>query len=191
MLSTTCAACGNRRKFRNLSYDQKLNAYCQTHQMCNKYHPNSPQNCLKRGTFVELMDSDDAKDLYLKQQGATYKSVVKDFGGTPNTLNLARLVKGSISFRMRKEIHSEYLTYIAGKINAQDISSVMIHILEQALEKDRGFASHMIKKSEDKQEIITPVVPYVEPKQLPTEYMPKIEEVPAYSVVDDEEEFIL
>jgi hypothetical protein len=189
MLSSECAVCGHRRNFKNLCYDNQLNAYCGNPKACGKHHPNSLFNCQKRGTFLELMDYDEARQYNLERHGATYRAIAATSGNPPARVSMARLSTGSVSFRIKNERQSDYIAYIIAKSGARDISSAILHILDDAMERDAQFLAHFSGKKMAEAHIPTPVTQYKEVKELPTELQPPT--VPLREVDADEGEFIL
>lgn len=189
MLPSECSACGHRRKFRNLNYDQQLRAYCASPAQCTKHHPNSIRNVQTRGSFVELLDHEDAQQIMLDRNAFNYEQSAKDAGKPAKNVNLHRLVTGAISFRLKTDIQAEFITYMMGKTGSKQMNAVILEIIERAMESDNTFMMQHAGRVAYVAEIknpTTPAAPTPEPRE---ERKP----APIYTrMVDaDEGEFIL
>lgn len=190
MLPTECSVCGHRRKFRNLSYDQQLNAYCKIASQCHRDHPNSMMNCQKRGTFVHLMPYDEASSFHMDRAGDSYRSVAKANGNPVPKANFARLSRGSISFRTKTDAQADYIIYRMAKLGTAEISSAVADIINSAMNSDHEFLAHHSGKQVVVSQIPTPTAPFIaEPKKLPVEVHPP--SLKTRTLESDEGEFML
>jgi hypothetical protein len=139
MLKSECTICGARRKFKNLVYDQSLNAYCQSAMGCSNAHPNSPQNYRQRGTYIELLPYEEALLIQRQRTEYAYEETANQFGKRIRKVNMHKLITGSISFRVQSEAQADYISYMMAKTGTNKITDAVHYILNQAIEKDAGF----------------------------------------------------
>lgn len=191
MLLSECSACGHRRKFRNLNYDQQLRAYCASPAQCVKHHPNSIRNVQNRGSFIELLDYEDAQQIMLDRNAINYEQSAKDAGKTTKNVNLHRLVTGAISFRLKTDIQAEFITYMMGKTGSKQMNSVILDIIEMAMESDSTFMMQHAGRAAFVSEIKNPTTPAT--SQAPKREEEERKPAPIYTrMVDaDEGEFVL
>lgn len=190
MLPTECSVCGHRRKFRNLSYDQQLNAYCKVPSQCHRDHPNSLMNCQKRGTFVHLMSYEEASSFHMDRSGQSYRTVALANGKPVPKANFARLSRGAISFRTKTDAQSEYIVYCMARTGISEISTAVADIIERALLADQDFLAHHAGEKVAISQIPTPTAPFIaEPKKMPLEVHPP--SLKTRALESDEGEFML
>lgn len=187
MLASECSVCGHRRKFKNLTYDQQLKAYCALPSQCHAGHPNSLKTCHARGTFIHLMTYEEAQIFSLRRSGANYEQISKDHGHKVKDVNLTRLTSGGVSFRLRSDIHATYITHVMGTLGVSEVTKAMAYILDFAIKNDSAFLAQNSGRQVAYQNIANPVTPF-EPEKQAKVYAPQI---PTREVENDEGEFVL
>lgn len=142
MLKSECVVCGSRRKFKTLMFDQDLRAYCSSAMVCGKAHPNSAHNRKERGTFIELIPYEEALQIQKQRTEYVYEETAQMFGKRIRNVNMHKLVSGTISFRVPTEAQAEYISYVLAKIGSNKITDSLQHIVNLAMENDKGFIAH-------------------------------------------------
>jgi len=141
MLKSECCVCGARRKFKSLVYDQSMNAYCFSANICTKGHPNSTSNKQQRGAYIDMMSHEDAMQIQKQRTEYTYEETANTFGKRVRNVNMHKLVTGSISFRVQTETQADYISYTLAKIGSNKISEALHYILNVMIERDSTFLS--------------------------------------------------
>ena len=136
MLKSECSVCGARRKFKSLVYDQSLNPYCSSAMNCVSFHPNSQKNYRERGTWTELLSYEEALQLQKQRTEYTYEESAHTFGKRVRTVNMHKLLTGSVSFRIQSETQADYISYILGKTGSNRITEAILFIINKIDRQD-------------------------------------------------------
>lgn len=188
MLKSECSICGARRKFKSLVYDQSLNAYCHSAMMCTRNHPNSIQNKQQRGSYLDMMAHEEALVIQKQRTEYTYEESANTFGKRVRSVNMHKLVTGSVSFRIQSEAQADYISYVLGKIGSNRITEAILHIINAALERDAAFLAQYTQRRGTYN--ATPVVEYNVEKEKP-ESRERLQSVPSRKPEADEGIFTL
>ena len=169
MLKSECSVCGARRKFKSLVYDQSLNPYCSSAMNCVSFHPNSQKNYRERGTWTELLSYEEALQLQKQRTEYTYEESAHTFGKRVRTVNMHKLLTGSVSFRIQSETQADYISYILGKTGSNRITEAILFIINNAMEHDTSFLTQHTQNRVSYS--TTPVTAYEvekQPKEIPS-----------------------
>lgn len=188
MLKAECSICGARRKYKSLLYDQSLNAYCGSAMACTKHHPNSIWNKQQRGSFLELMQYEEALMLQKQRVEYSYEESASMFNKRVRTVNMHKLLTGSISFRVQNEAQADYISYTMGKMGTNKISDVLHMLMNKAIESDQGFIAHYAQRRNVSAVTPVPAYPIEQEEPQPRE---RLQSVPSRTVEPDEGIFTL
>lgn len=167
MLKTTCTICGMRRKYKTLAFDNELNAYCSSPAMCSSNHPNSVQNCKQRGSYLNLLDSEQAQKEQLNYYQHSYEQMARSKNKRVRDVSMQALITGTISFRIANEDQAQYLAFMLAKLGTNKITDVIQQLLNDGMSSDMDFKNRFIAQYRGENLTQSAPLPEPKPKQTP------------------------
>lgn len=127
-----CTACGAERKKKGIAYHPfTFDPYCSNPYICNEKHPNSPQELIKRGEQLDLIDSDNVAQKYAEFLSLTHSP--------QHAERIRKMISQPITVRISQSSVAGALVQMQESLGLSNISETIRHCIQIAIDINQNF----------------------------------------------------